>query len=144
MTAQPPFVDEKLCTGCRACLAGCPNQALDDRSGKGLWELWFRPERCLFCGRCAEICPEDAISYSLEGLSPTVEIGPRRLVGLPALTCSDCGKVFAAESGRRKINLRLSQPDRSADSPRLDLCPRCRASVSAGVRGRIARGEAER
>lgn len=44
----------KVCTDCKKCEAECPtNEAKrDDLKGE-----------CYLCGRCVEVCPEDALSY---------------------------------------------------------------------------------
>ena len=142
MIAKPPLVDADLCTGCQACLAGCPNQALADCLENGFWELWYRPERCLFCGRCAKICPEGALSYSQEGLPPAVRIQAERLTRLPALTCPECGRVFLSEAGAPNCTP-AAQSIRPAGAERpAGLVPRvCRASASAEALMRTTRGE---
>jgi pyruvate formate lyase activating enzyme len=44
------------CTGCGACIEGCPEAALS-RTPQG---LSADPKRCRHCGRCVEICPSEA------------------------------------------------------------------------------------
>jgi pyruvate formate lyase activating enzyme len=48
---------ESRCIGCDACLAACPNAALERVSG----ELVVHHERCDQCGRCREACYADAL-----------------------------------------------------------------------------------
>lgn len=46
------------CTGCRLCLAACPQQCIDTSSVP----FRIRNENCLMCGRCIETCPQKAVS----------------------------------------------------------------------------------
>lgn len=59
-----PGFNHALCTGCGACVAICPEQALlmDANSRPQL-----RPEiDCTYCGLCEEACPTGAIFLSYE------------------------------------------------------------------------------
>lgn len=55
-----PVVDSSVCSpDCRACLAACPTDALQEG-------LKIDLGRCLFCNKCLRACPEGAISFSGE------------------------------------------------------------------------------
>jgi len=50
--------EEELCTGCGLCAQGtCFLDAITIREGKAQRD----PRKCRLCGRCAEICPQNAI-----------------------------------------------------------------------------------
>jgi formate hydrogenlyase subunit 6/NADH:ubiquinone oxidoreductase subunit I len=61
-----PRRDDNKCTGCGACSERCStgattvSDALLDR--KVSIDSWM----CIFCGRCAEICPEKALELTFE------------------------------------------------------------------------------
>ena len=44
------------CIGCKSCISACPQGALtwDNR-------IYTNPDRCRLCGRCAAVCPGDAL-----------------------------------------------------------------------------------
>jgi len=48
------------CTGCRECLAVCPENAISER------EIGFctDPEKCMRCGSCSDVCLADACEMS--------------------------------------------------------------------------------
>lgn len=50
-------VDARLCTGCEACHARCPMEAL--RTSEGASEV--DRDRCIGCGACVSSCPTEAI-----------------------------------------------------------------------------------
>lgn len=53
-----PYVDEKLCTGCRKCVDFCKFNALAYIGTK----LYVFDEVCHSCGGCVLLCPEKALS----------------------------------------------------------------------------------
>lgn len=72
-----PFVDEKLCSGCRKCVDFCKFNALAYINNK----LIIFDEICHSCGGCALICPEKALSEKekiigevQEGMSENVRV----------------------------------------------------------------------
>jgi len=46
------------CTACGACIATCPEQALQPAARRPLAD----PDRCTACLGCIEVCPVDAIT----------------------------------------------------------------------------------
>lgn len=53
------LAEPEKCSGCMACAAGCPKDAISirqDTLGNFLPEI--RQELCVGCGKCREICPE--------------------------------------------------------------------------------------
>ncbi len=73
-----PHRDNELCTGCCACLERCPGDAIGiDDSGDSR-VLFVECHRCLRCGWCADICPENALSLTVlhdDGRGLMVKIG---------------------------------------------------------------------
>ena len=64
---KPSYIFD-LCIGCAACGVACPSNAItvqfNDSKSKLIWE--FDCGRCIFCGYCAEVCPELAIVHGIE------------------------------------------------------------------------------
>ena len=55
-------IDEKKCTGCRACMKQCANEGLAfDAEAK---KMRVNQENCVGCGRCLGACNFDAIAFA--------------------------------------------------------------------------------
>jgi heterodisulfide reductase subunit A len=54
------FVDEKLCSGCKTCLALCPYNAISFDEAKKVSAI--NEALCKGCGTCAAACPGGAIT----------------------------------------------------------------------------------
>ncbi len=52
-----PYVKQKRCIGCGACLKICAHDAPAVTDGKATID----PDKCVGCGRCLGVCPKDAI-----------------------------------------------------------------------------------
>jgi ferredoxin len=75
--------------------------------------LVFLHERCTFCGRCAEVCPTDAIEMSKEYELSTEDphddlVGEYHIFMGP---CERCGRCFETDSALDK----LQQPGMRCD-----------------------------
>jgi heterodisulfide reductase subunit A len=76
-------VDEKLCSGCRTCIALCPYSAISLISTNGQEVARINEALCKGCGTCVAACPAGAIkarhftdrqiSAEIEGLLHSVE-----------------------------------------------------------------------
>jgi NAD-dependent dihydropyrimidine dehydrogenase PreA subunit len=53
-----PAVDERLCTGCRHCVAVCPADCL---AMEGALPWLPRPLDCISCSACVLLCPASAL-----------------------------------------------------------------------------------
>ena len=58
MSEWLPQFDRNTCTGCRACITACPEDAVAQVGGKAA--LIF-PELCTYCAACETVCPVKAI-----------------------------------------------------------------------------------
>jgi len=55
---NPPQVNSKKCISCGACIATCPNKAIDWKNGKA----FIDKKKCKVCLACIPVCPVKAIS----------------------------------------------------------------------------------
>jgi nitroreductase/NAD-dependent dihydropyrimidine dehydrogenase PreA subunit len=55
-------IDYEKCNHCKLCVKDCPtrNFSIDDKQKK----IIFDNMRCILCGHCISVCPENAILYS--------------------------------------------------------------------------------
>ncbi|MDR1683995.1 MAG: DUF362 domain-containing protein [Elusimicrobiota bacterium] len=56
-SAGKPYVEQKKCTGCGACLRVCAFAAPEIKNKKAA----IRHDICVGCGRCIGVCPTDAV-----------------------------------------------------------------------------------
>ncbi len=56
----------RYCTGCAACLAVCPADALQYRlNDEGFYEAFVEENKCIHCGRCRKVCYKFALDEDL-------------------------------------------------------------------------------
>ena len=91
-------VNRDMCTGCRLCLQICaiehfseinPKKAALRIEAKVPDPGKFRPSVCTQCGKCAEVCPEDAIDQN--------EIGAYIVDKERCTNCGECVAVCPVE-----------------------------------------------
>ncbi len=74
---KPRFVDEDKCIGCRQCEINCPVLVPDPEQGNFVAKkaisipfsnaipqiAYLDTQWCMLCGKCAKVCPKDAVDY---------------------------------------------------------------------------------
>ena len=131
MSARPPVIDSDSCTGCLACQAACPNRAIIARWDSERLMILLQPALCIFCGRCAEACPKNAIGFGSMPLAATREIREILLAALTGVRCQICETFFVTVPARRQLAAKLSSGGREFWSARQASCPRCRGDQAA-------------
>jgi heterodisulfide reductase subunit A len=77
VTQRPRYVDSDKCIGCRQCEYACPVYVADGEQGgfsarkaisipfsNAIPQIALMDvENCMLCGKCAKVCPTDAIDY---------------------------------------------------------------------------------
>lgn len=87
-----PEVDREKCTGCGACVMGCPASAIElERDGMKVKIICIH-EKCISCGSCEELCPEDAVKLAEERHpSSKRKEEMKRETEEPLVACPVCG-----------------------------------------------------
>jgi hydrogenase-4 component H len=95
-----PVWDHHKCFGCGACSNHCVSRCILTRDVcQDLRVMLYDGSRCTYCGRCADICPEGAIT-----MSPSYQLAcddkddlTTRLE-LFMLTCQRCARCYEMEN----------------------------------------------
>ena len=135
LRGRPEF-DEERCVGCAACVAQCSSGALSYADEDGVRRVSLFLGQCLFCGRCEEICPEEAVkltekfelAYSQESEGAYVENE------VELAECKVCGTPFAPvkhlDRIRERVLENIDPSERESISKDMDVylhaCPNCR------------------
>ena len=109
----------------------CTSGALMDNEDKP--QLNFQEDACLQCGLCANICPEDAITYEARLDLSDAALGQRVLNEEEPFACIECGKLFGVASTVRKVIEKLEgKHPMFADSAAgrlIQMCDTCRINA---------------
>jgi NAD-dependent dihydropyrimidine dehydrogenase PreA subunit len=118
-------VDLDKCIGCWACTHACPAELITFANQDRQRVLRFARTCSEDCTRCAEVCPEEAIT-----LTPTEAAleGEYLTATFDLLRCQQCGTPFTTGRIVNKL-LALVPQEFQADARDLSwvrLCPNCR------------------
>ena len=125
------------CNGCMACVENCPASALRARDRDGVRTLAHNMVRCVRCGNCRRVCPNDAVEfrYLIEN-DHWDDFCSLELVG-----CRVCGEPLYTVQFQRDLQKSLS---REAEP----FCPRHREEIGsvagahfAAAHARAGKGE---
>jgi len=128
------------CTGCSLCAIGCPTEALTISSSEETdsYQLLFRHDLCVACGKCVEVCPEKCLQ--LERIleldrfdNPAAVLFEDRIV-----KCRQCGSVIGYGAMIEKLQVKLTEMG-DAYASQLELCPSCKMKVQFSSGGREVR-----
>jgi heterodisulfide reductase subunit A len=86
---RPRYVDADKCIGCRQCEYNCPVLVSDPEQGgfcgtkavaipfsNAIPQIAvLDPDQCMLCGKCASVCPTEAIDYFEKPMAFTIEAG---------------------------------------------------------------------
>ena len=64
-----PWVKQEMCTGCSICVDECPVGAMSVSDGKASID----EKNCMRCGRCHDVCPEEAVRHDSERIPQEIE-----------------------------------------------------------------------
>jgi hydrogenase-4 component H len=123
-----PVVDASRCIGCGGCASVCTPGLIaiadDGPRARFTWSL----ARCTYCARCAEACPEDAVTMSPGFETATGEVGDLTMtVEVFMGSCNRCGRCY------RTITPLDAPYPRTHHEARLEaICDRYRPGVPAG------------
>ncbi|MCI2179051.1 MAG: 4Fe-4S binding protein [Ancrocorticia sp.] len=89
----PAPVAQEGCTGCAACSAVCPTDALAWAAGSSQRILFANAAACLACGECVRVCPEHVLTLPARWVAgqkySTVAV--RQITAAPVGRCEECG-----------------------------------------------------
>ena len=108
------------CNGCLACVENCPAGALRSVDRQGKRTLSHNMTRCVRCGNCKRVCPNDAVEF--QHLIDNDHWDDFQTLDL--VCCTVCGEPLYTVEFRKGLTESL---DREAES----FCPRHRKEITA-------------
>ncbi len=108
-----PLWDHVKCIGCAGCANNCPSrEILINDICQEIRILHYLGRRCTYCGRCADVCPEDAITMSHEFENGTNKITDlQQRLELFMSTCQRCGRCFKGQSPLEALKMKGYRAD---------------------------------
>ncbi|MGZ4903276.1 MAG: 4Fe-4S dicluster domain-containing protein [Halobacteriota archaeon] len=134
LRGKPEF-DNTLCTGCRACVKRCSDNAIGVNETNGTRTLSIDVTRCMYCGRCAEVCPVQALTMTEQfELSYDAPRGSFTTNDVALEPCAGCGSSYISTRFYNEVQRRvLENVDASVKGvvakdieKYMRLCPQCK------------------
>ena len=97
----PSIAISQACRDHGVCTASCPTGALRrENSGESdeIRRIVFDPAQCLACGRCADVCPEHALTFAAAGAAQ-MQYEPAVLRETRLSVCQKCEEAYVADDG---------------------------------------------
>ncbi len=103
-----PIFDASKCIGCAGCANNCPaREILVLDICQEIRILKYLGRRCTYCGRCADVCPENAITMGKDYETATNNIADiQQKLELFMSTCQRCGRCFKEPSPLEQLKLK--------------------------------------
>ena len=127
-----PDLMPSQCIACGAC--ACPANALtiqtDDQQNSRTWQLYLR--RCIYCGRCEEVCPTRAIQLTNNfELTVTNKADLYTRATFHLQRCSRCERPFAPQKTIALAAELLAQQQNAPQNREMlwaqaSVCPECK------------------
>lgn len=95
-------------------------------------QLRFQEDACLQCGLCANVCPEDAITYKPQLDLTETALSQQILNEEEPFACIECGALFGVKSTIEKITEKLQGHSMFASDDKLkmiQMCDDCRVNA---------------
>lgn len=84
--------DERVCTGCAACVAVCPTHAIScEYNEEGFLFPKIDEEKCINCGKCKRVCDDNTNHFKLKPLASSAAVSNNS----ETRSLSSSGGVFA-------------------------------------------------
>ena len=122
-------LDSPQCTGCSLCALDCPTGALVVSSSEetGTYQLLFKHDVCVACGRCVEACPEKCLRLEpvleLDRMDKPVVVFEDRVV-----RCCQCDSPIGPRAMIDKLQAKVLAAGQSF-STQFELCPMCKTKL---------------
>ncbi len=134
-----PQFKEENCIGCGACAVCCSAKAIsiEDKGQTRRLSIYYL--RCVFCGRCEDICPEDGIALSERfELATSDKKDAEVTIEFKLVRCQQCGAAITTREHLAKIKERIMEnidpriaEEVAEDFTKYeDLCVECRRKLS--------------
>lgn len=129
-----PDLMPSQCIACGACACAYPANALtiqtDDQQNSRTWQLYLR--RCIYCGRCEEVCPTRAIQLTNNfELTVTNKADLYTRATFHLQRCSRCERPFAPQKTVALAAELLAQQQNAPQNREMlwaqaSVCPECK------------------
>jgi hydrogenase-4 component H len=112
-----PIFNAAKCIGCAGCANNCPaREILVHDICQEIRVIQYLGRRCTYCGRCADVCPEHAISMSAEYENATNDITDmHQRLELFMGTCQRCGRCFTSPTPLEQLMMQGYRMDELQD-----------------------------